>query len=129
MRLLFHLEVIPFPLELGGGVDLVSHDARDSLWKVVLQLNMFFWLYLIYFLNIFHPLGHLAVAHLIDLFDELIVFLPERHPEAGLKLHSGMEDYHDLRSVGFQGISADTYGMFWIYIVSFGFPNIYMRKD
>merc|ERR1719356_1829816 len=60
------LEVIPLPLELSRGVDLVSHDASDGL------------------LNILHPLGHLAVAHLIDLLDELIVFLPERHIGAGL---------------------------------------------
>ena len=60
------MEVIPLPLELSRGVDLVSHDASDGL------------------LNVLHPLGHLAVAHLIDLLDELIVFLPERHFGAGL---------------------------------------------
>ena len=57
-----HMEVIPLPLELGRGVDFVSHDASDGL------------------LNVLHPLSHLAVAHLIDLLDELVVFLPERHP-------------------------------------------------
>merc|ERR1719219_1171297 len=56
------VEVIPLPLELGRGVDFVGHDTSDGL------------------LNVLHPLGHLAVAHLIDLFDELVVFLPERHP-------------------------------------------------
>ena len=56
------MEVIPLPLELGGCVDFVSHDASDGL------------------LNVLHPLGHLAVPHLIDLLDELVVFLPERHP-------------------------------------------------
>merc|ERR1719429_47584 len=60
------MEVIPLPLELSRGVDLVSHDASDGL------------------LNVLHPLGHLAVAHLIDLLDELVVFLPERHLGAGL---------------------------------------------
>merc|ERR1719402_2100575 len=60
------MEVIPLPLELSRGVDLVSHDASDGL------------------LNVLHPLGHLAVAHLIDLLDELVVFLPERHLKAGL---------------------------------------------
>merc|ERR1719494_327340 len=50
------MEVIPLPLELSRGVDLVSHDASDGL------------------LNVLHPLGHLAVAHLIDLLDELVVF-------------------------------------------------------
>ena len=37
-----------------------------------------------YLLNILHPLGHLGVAHLVDLLDELIVFLPESHLGAGL---------------------------------------------
>merc|ERR1719192_2186864 len=60
------MEVIPLPLELSRGVDLVSHDASDGL------------------LNVLHPLGHLAVAHLIDLLNELVVFLPERHLKAGL---------------------------------------------
>merc|ERR1712106_47903 len=32
-------------------------------------------------LHIFHPLSHLGVAHLVDLLDELVVFLPERHLE------------------------------------------------
>ena len=61
-----HVEVIPLPLELGRGVDFVGHDTSDGL------------------LNVLHPLGHLAVAHLIDLLDELVVFLPESHLEAGL---------------------------------------------
>ena len=61
-----NLEVIPLPLELSRGVDLVSHDASDGL------------------LNVLHPLGHFAVAHLIDLLNELVVFLPERHLKAGL---------------------------------------------
>ena len=60
------MEVVSLPLELSRGVDLVSHDARDSL------------------LHILHPLGHLGVAHLIDLLDELVVFLSESHLEAGL---------------------------------------------
>merc|ERR1719412_2135925 len=67
------LEVVSLPLELSRGVDLVSHDARDSL------------------LNILHPLGHLCVAHLIDLLDDLVIFLPERHGEAGLNLRSLVE--------------------------------------
>ena len=56
------MEVVSLPFEFSGGVDFVSHDTGDGL------------------LNVLHPLGHLAVAHLIDLFDELVVFLPERHP-------------------------------------------------
>ena len=37
-----------------------------------------------YLLNVLHPLSHLGVAHLVDLLDELIVFLPESHLGAGL---------------------------------------------
>ena len=32
-----HVEVVPLPLELGGGVDLVGHDASDGLDKMVGQ--------------------------------------------------------------------------------------------
>merc|ERR1719362_184972 len=60
------LEVVPLPLELSRGVDLVSHDTSNGL------------------LNVLHPLSHLGVAHLVDLLDELIVFLPESHLGAGL---------------------------------------------
>ena len=38
----------------------------------------------VYLFNILHPLSHLGVAHLVDLLDELIVFLPESHLGAGL---------------------------------------------
>ena len=38
-----------------------------------------------YLLNILHPISHLVVAHVVDILDEGIVFLPEGHPEAGLK--------------------------------------------
>merc|ERR1719234_1594965 len=55
------MEVVPLPLELGGGVHLVRHDARDGLFYVL------------------HPLGHLGVAHVVDILDEGVVLLPERH--------------------------------------------------
>merc|ERR1719192_959923 len=55
------MEVVPLSLELGGGVHLVSHDACDGL------------------LDILHPLGHLGVAHVVDILDEGVVLLPERH--------------------------------------------------
>ena len=32
-----HMEVIPLPLELGGGVHLVGHDASNGLYKMVGQ--------------------------------------------------------------------------------------------
>merc|ERR1719158_1320801 len=43
------MEVVPLPLELSRGVHLVRHDARNSLF------------------NILHPLGHLGVAHVVDI--------------------------------------------------------------
>merc|ERR1740123_1313142 len=55
------IEGVSLPLELRGGVDLVGHDPGNGL------------------LNILHPLGHLEVPHLVDLLDEGIVLLPERH--------------------------------------------------
>ena len=36
--------------------------------------------------NILHPLGHLGVAHVVDILDEVVVLLPERHGEAALDL-------------------------------------------
>ena len=58
-----HVKCVPLSLELGGGVDLVCHDPADGLVHVV------------------HPLRHPGESHVIDLLDELIVFLPERHRE------------------------------------------------
>ena len=56
-----YVEVVSLSLELSWRVDPVGHDARDGL------------------LNILHPLGHLGVAHLVDVLDEVVVLLPERH--------------------------------------------------
>ena len=55
------MEVVTFTLELCRSVDFVSHDPGDGL------------------LDILHPFSHLGVAHLIDLLNELVIFLPERH--------------------------------------------------
>ena len=55
------MEVVTLALELCRCVDFVSHDPGDGL------------------LDILHPLGHLGVAHLVDLLDEVVIFLPERH--------------------------------------------------
>ena len=55
------MEVISFALEFRGGVDSVSHNSGNG------------------FLHVFHPFGHLGVPHFVHLFDELVVFLPERH--------------------------------------------------
>lgn len=55
------MEVVPLALELGRCVDLVSHDSVDGL------------------LHIFHPLNHLSLPHEVDILDERIVLLPERH--------------------------------------------------
>ena len=56
-----HMECVPLSLELSGGVDLIGHDPGNGLF------------------NILHPFGHLEMPHLIDLFDELVVLLPESH--------------------------------------------------
>ena len=55
------MEVLSLTLELSRRVDPVSHDARDGL------------------LHVLHPLSHLGVAHLVDVLDEVVVLLPERH--------------------------------------------------
>ena len=60
------MEIVTFSFELSRGINLVGHDPGDG------------------FLNILHPLGHLGVAHLVDLLDELVVLLPESHLGAGL---------------------------------------------
>merc|ERR1719391_1044650 len=52
---------VSLALEFCGGVDFVGHDTGNSLF------------------NIFQPFGHLGVSHLVDLLDELIILLPERH--------------------------------------------------
>ena len=59
-----HMEVVTLPLELSGGVNLVRHNPRDGL------------------LHILHPLNHLGLAHNVDILDERIVLLPERHLES-----------------------------------------------
>ena len=56
-----YMEIVTFPLEFSRGVDSVGHDPGDG------------------FLNIFHPFGHLGVSHVIDLLDEGVILLPERH--------------------------------------------------
>ena len=55
------MEVVTFPFELCGGINLVGHDSRNG------------------FFNIFHPFGHLGVPHVVDLLDEGVILLPERH--------------------------------------------------
>ena len=56
-----YVEVVALTLKLGRGVDLVGHDARDGL------------------LYVLHPLDHLCLAHQVDILDERVIFLPERH--------------------------------------------------
>jgi hypothetical protein len=57
------MKVVSFPLELGGGVDLVGHDPGDGL------------------LDVLHPLDHLGLPHQVHVLDERVVLLPERHLE------------------------------------------------
>ena len=39
-----------------------------------------------YLLDIVHPLCHLLVTHVIDIFDEGVVLLPERHLDQAVRL-------------------------------------------
>ena len=48
--------------------------------------SLTFFYSVLYLLYVLHPLGHLLVAHVVDLLDEGIVLLPEGHPRAGLEL-------------------------------------------
>ena len=57
------MEVVTLALELCGSVDLVGHDPGDGL------------------LDILHPLNHLGLTHDVDILDERIILLPERHLE------------------------------------------------
>merc|ERR1711973_72086 len=65
------VEVISLSLEFGGSIDFVGHDASDGLFDVL------------------HPLGHLLVAHVVDILDEVVVLLPERHLDPELLLPVG----------------------------------------
>ena len=56
-----YMEVVTLTLELGGGVDFVSHDPGDSL------------------LDVLHPFNHLGLTHDVDLLDEGVILLPESH--------------------------------------------------
>ena len=58
------MKCVPLSLELGGGVDLVCHDPTNGLVHIV------------------HPLRHSGKSHVIDLLDELIILLPERHRDS-----------------------------------------------
>ncbi len=55
------MEIFPLPFKLCRSVNSVGHDPCNGL------------------LHVLHPLGHLRVAHFVDLLDEVVVFLPERH--------------------------------------------------
>ena len=56
----------------------VNHSKKKS--QILFQFNVSD------LLDILHPLGHLLVAHVVDILDEVVVFLPERHNEAALDL-------------------------------------------
>ena len=77
-----YMEVVSLSLELCRGVHLVSHDTGDSLAGRVIYLVKYLSA-TIYLFNILHPLGHLLVAHVIDILDEVVVLLPEGHDEGG----------------------------------------------
>ena len=56
-----YMEVVLLALELGGGVDPGGAHLLDGHLHVV------------------HPLHHLGVPGVVDLFDEGVVLLPESH--------------------------------------------------
>ena len=60
---LTYMEVVTLTLELSRSVDFVCHDSGDGL------------------LDILHPFNHLGLTHDVDILDERIVLLPERHFE------------------------------------------------
>jgi hypothetical protein len=60
------VEVVSLALKLSRRVDLVCHDACDGLFHIL------------------HPLHHLGLPHKVDILDEGIVLLPERHCGAGV---------------------------------------------
>lgn len=55
------MEIVSLTLELSWGIDFVSHDSGDGLFHIL------------------HPFHHLGLAHKVDIFDEGVIFLPERH--------------------------------------------------
>ena len=57
-----HVEVVLLALKLGRGVDPGGAHLLNGHLHVV------------------HPLDHLCVASVVDLLDEGVVLLPERHP-------------------------------------------------
>ena len=62
------MEIVPLALEFSRGVDFVGHDPGDGL------------------LNILHPLDHLGLPHDVDILDEGVVLLPERHGDGMLEV-------------------------------------------
>ena len=59
--LITYIKVVSFTFEFSWGVHFVCHDSGNG------------------FFQCFHPFCKLGVPHVIDLFDELVIFLPESH--------------------------------------------------
>lgn len=55
------MKVVSLSLELSRGVHFVGHDPGNGL------------------LHILHPFKHLLMTHVIDILDEVVIFLPESH--------------------------------------------------
>ena len=47
--------------------------------NVIFKMNCVCFLKTTDLFNILHPLGHLGVAHVVDILDEGVILLPERH--------------------------------------------------
>ena len=61
-----YVKIVSLALEFRRGVDFVSHDSGNGLF------------------NVLHPLHHLGLSHNVDILDEGIIFLPERHLSSGV---------------------------------------------
>ena len=58
-------------------IEIASHFYQNIDWRQIrtnTKTNT-------HLLHILHPLGHLVVAHVVDILDESIVLLPERHDD------------------------------------------------
>ena len=71
---------------------------------------------MLYLLDILHPLSHLGVAHVVDILDEGVVLLPERHllavgvlkertlkPSSVTSIHLDSPEYEERKGPDIQG--------------------------
>jgi hypothetical protein len=68
----------PVTIKIFPAREILVSDVPAEDGKIV---NLFY--SVLYLLYVLHPLGHLLVAHVVHLLDEVVVLLPERHLRAG----------------------------------------------